>query len=1435
MLSPTLVLWDIGYFIYTYGSIFIIILLICQVKRSHSGLKLEPNKSHCQRHQRARQRPRDGIPRARRHFRKEAEKPGDLLTVMKSQNWLPKEGKVRRLLCADRCCHICNDVALEIQQLLASEKKTNAGATQPSSNLAVLSVSSVSFEQTVELRYKELSMASVTPTLSQLTDEKSLTHTRAPSTGMIDIGEYWTKHLGLKQEFQLPDVAKDPGSMSPPRVEELTLPVNQQEMMNTSYKFVQGDEDQQSLNSHVHLLSPKTELTNLTHPLALPMDTVLSPHLPFLSPEVLGLLEIHVKKWVHFQRWGLPRRVEESFKQLMPDPPLFYQPGKSQPTSFIKHDSSVCVETIGTISYETWGSCIVGQPTQAFWVSEWSVIDLKQSHYCQETSNPLALALPSPAHKILNGVYPQPGGQTEDIRDPLKQSYSQLFCGLPCLHSESLVANFMGSQGLSMNKSLSQTSSNVPLLFNEPSFLPLLPNNLSQSVSPSSPPTPNWVSPPDHEQIQIHVPFLTLAECDVLEWHLLQKQLQRRWDLSPVFQRPPHAQKPMKYGACDTAQSPETMEAFWSGKSVSVLPRELLFFPDHARRLLEFHLQKQLIYHHWGLPQKIKQSIQLFLSPTDQQQLPWSSSVLDNASVPKSAVPQTNGVSDPFSPTLAPVSFLMPHSPCLAQAKSILQSHINSKYWQIRQGSVPTRVCISWDCRIPGSLAGPSFPCIPRLQEAADTNLHQKVTPCMPTATEEQQQTLPGAAMECTKLPQCLPTGAIQKLETALRHKYLAFLSGLPALYYVALSKAMAPATITQSAIAKTMPEPAEITTEPLTEMLMYEEQCVSTGPAFQVDNETCIDSAQEFLTEAQEEKPVEMVPQESKTEADSPHPFRASILTKLNFHLRKKILEIQLGIPMKARESRDQTAAIPENISIPTAVVNLNNEGKPSLQEFPIPTDIPHAPDPEWVHLKEQLATELKAAQQSQKQASYRAAPHGYAHWVSKISQPSENMTDKQVLCVQIEDGVNSPSLKEAWCPESQGPGKSKDSVQVTTEAEKEKDPEKNKPAGDQGEGDAGLGLTSTKGSRQPDEDQRPAGKSLNKAPRGPRRRSHSFDLAASCHLSSHHCAQLKHLELPPGLPGGKESENDLKNSQVKLNPITEPVSIHEIVPPVVSYASQDQPQGQMITAHTHKNPSFSESGIKSKMKQFLHCMNLKTRGKADDGSMLSPVKTGTKTRRKSAEKNLTRAKGTMGQAKTKKTAGDSKAQPSPTEKQAGLTLFNGPQTQDNQLWHRFHQLHSASVLASVEHILSEPEKTLRRRGAETGQKAEMEANGMGEEGTQELTIRRYAAINSEEAKRQHPTGAGGGGGGSCRSSSGGYPVPCAPEEADCATHTSCTAGRDPRHQPGTLRVHGDQTSPIAAAATTPDWSAEFAGWEGGQAVARALALLPAISWMSP
>ncbi|XP_006143282.1 protein FAM205A-like isoform X1 [Tupaia chinensis] len=1312
MLSLTFVLWDIGYCLYTYGSIFIILLIIWQVRKSYHRLTLEHERCCCRRHQKVRQRARDAASRARRLSQEEAEKPWELISVMKSQRWLPQEESVRRLLCADPCCQTCNAVTQEIQQLLVGEdNQVPTTLSRGSSCLEILSVSGVSFEDSLEVcsqHPREHSPASVTPTLAQYMDQKTLTQSADQSTKAVRIQHYWEEQL--EEAYLIPAVPICPATMVPSRFEEPMVPMNQQEMIQSSLNLFEGNQGEQSMNSQVSLLSLNQEITDLTHPMVLHME--YPAHLPFLSPEVLRLLEVHVKKWMHFQRWGLPRRVEESLRQHMPNPPLNYHPRNNQPLCFFMNNTSqVPVHRFGTVSHQTWCSCMAGQPTQIFWVSEWSITDPQQRHHSQKVLNPMALALPSPVHEVSDGPYSLPQEQVNESGIHLQQKCSQLFCGLPSLHSESLVTTFLGPQGVSQNESPYKPLLKDPFLFKEVSFLPLLPKTPLQSAPPSFPLPPNWLSSSDHQQVQINVPFLTLAECEALEWHLLQRQLQLQSGLPDVFRRRQHAQSPMQNEPCDKAQAPETVETSWPGKPSSVLTRKLLFFPEPARRLLEFHLQKQLIHHRWGLPQKIQQSIQLLLSSNDQQTLSWGSTALTSMSVAPSTALQASEAGDLLSPIVAPVLIPMP---CFfAQAKAILKSHIDSKCGQILQGKIPAQVYSSWDHRITGNLAMAPLFCIPEsqpleLQAASDPDLHHQVMPWKPMAPDLQQQALPSAAAEHPKLTQPLSEGAIEKLETTLRHKYLAFLSGLPSLYYVALSRAVAPASNSQSVNAERVPGPGpiEISAQPPTQMIPSEEQCKSPGPCLQ-DDETCTDITEDVQHDVQVDGTMETVLLESYIHPVRPRSFSTHILIKLNFHLRKKGLEIQLGIPIRARESMEQTAAVPENISTQESLGGLNNQENPLLQELPIGLDTSHATDPEWIHCKEQLATELKAVKQNQNQPVSKTVPCGSAQWASKISQPTGDMIDTHVLCVQVESSVKNASVEELWTPEPQSPGKSKDSAQVLTLAEMREDPGKPKTGGDHGEGDAGLGLSSATEEPHAEEDHVPVGVLLNRIPQGSWRWSRSFRLADPGQHRPQYRPQFKLSGQLSGVPGKKESEKILQASQTKPNVILKPARIPNHAQPVVPQVSQGKSflgqliqgkpllgqtlQGQVLQdsgllAHTYQKSSLPESGLINKMKSFLYCFNSKTKGGICVESMLSTHEKVAKTRNENAKKRLTPVKGPLKRIKTEKTSRNRNTQSSPTEKLAGSAFLNGSPNNKLQLRSRHHD--SASIPGHSCHV---------------------------------------------------------------------------------------------------------------------------------------------------
>ncbi|XP_006903442.1 PREDICTED: protein FAM205A-like [Elephantulus edwardii] len=477
----------------------------------------------------------------------------------------------------------------------------------------------------------------------------------------------------------------------------------------------------------------------------------------------------------------------------------------------------------------------------------------------------------------------------------------------------------------------------------------------------------------------------------------------------------------------------------------------------------------------------------------------------------------------------------------------------------------------------------------------------------------------------------------------------------------------------------------------------LHSESLVATfmgSQRFQEDNEMCVDSAQDFLVEAQEEEKVETVSLERQRGACVAHLTRTPLSSKRNFHLGIKDQDKQLGTPMKSRESKDQIIDILESISTQGSPGSPTSPGQTLLEEFSIPTGIPHAPEPELGHLTEQQSTEPNAVRQSQKCVSATAVLRDPSHCVPSVTQPSGDMTNAQVLCVQAEARENSPTLGEPSYPESQDSDKSKHSAQVLMLAEKKELPGTPKPARNHGKGDAEIGFSSSRQDRQPAEDQRPGEAE-------PRRES--IDLTVSCQLS------LQLPELPPRIPEEEEiKQNYVQDSQTKLNLTTESARITGTAQPTVCQASQDlslltipvqgKPlqhqtpndqilQGQVTTAHVHKSPSLLDSGFRNKFKHFQQYINPTTKGRVGHESVIFPAQKMNKTREQSAKRSLALNKGLVEKAKAGKTEGDPKAQPSPIEKQMGLAFLSGPKAADNRLRLRAHQLCSALILGQPRH----------------------------------------------------------------------------------------------------------------------------------------------------
>nr|XP_019567523.1 PREDICTED: spermatogenesis-associated protein 31A6-like [Rhinolophus sinicus] len=222
------------------------------------------------------------------------------------------------------------------------------------------------------------------------------------------------------------------------------------------------------------------------------------------------------------------------------------------------------------------------------------------------------------------------------LGDCLQQEYNQLFWGLPSLHSESLVATAWISETPSALQSPS-------FLFN--GILNACPIQLQATASPqlshsqalshldlqSQPPVPSILqfqaSSLAQVQTQAHLqsslPILSsssppqIGACGV---SCPTAQNKTHSVMPTEIQHPerPSLQEPLESGQALSSVDKRPQEVFSTfmphitkdNPGVSILPENFPISPE-LRNQLEQHIQKYLIQHHWELPRKVQESLEL--------------------------------------------------------------------------------------------------------------------------------------------------------------------------------------------------------------------------------------------------------------------------------------------------------------------------------------------------------------------------------------------------------------------------------------------------------------------------------------------------------------------------------------------------------------------------------------------------------------------------------------------------------------------------------------------------------------------------------------------------------------------------------------------------------------------------------------------------------
>jgi hypothetical protein len=211
------------------------------------------------------------------------------------------------------------------------------------------------------------------------------------------------------------------------------------------------------------------------------------------------------------------------------------------------------------------------------------------------------------------------------------QKDTQLFWGLPSIHSESLSTTIPASGDsffICFNRMFSaSTIHESPILPHPtpPSLPEIQPQALYQTLSQSQ--SQHLHPAQDKAQLQSSLPILPpsplpqLRKCGVhfhtpqsealslspseihhLEYNVLQKNLESLWGLPCVIQKSQEKFCPPAPNISLVSRSSKTHV------QISILPGD---FPlnNELQKKLEHHLQKRLIQHRWGLPHRIHESL----------------------------------------------------------------------------------------------------------------------------------------------------------------------------------------------------------------------------------------------------------------------------------------------------------------------------------------------------------------------------------------------------------------------------------------------------------------------------------------------------------------------------------------------------------------------------------------------------------------------------------------------------------------------------------------------------------------------------------------------------------------------------------------------------------------------------------------------------------
>ncbi|XP_044835843.1 protein FAM205A-like [Mauremys mutica] len=478
--------------------------------------------------------------------------------------------------------------------------------------------------------------------------------------------------------------------------------------------------------------------------------------LPFLSVGSRTELERHLQRMVHLKRWGLPRRIQESLRLLMPATPPHPRLGPLPSGKWAPRGPGPVTRAAQTPGLRA------RAPAQASQSPARVSKSAPGSHCCRDTRE-LQGHIARKGLEIRLGALPAVLRSSQKMaalgrRDLLLPKLIPPGCKAPLARHRlcPLLSCKTGSVELNVRHKHIQY---LPTLYAE-SLAKMVP-------CPPVPPAPLLPLGVAIELCPLETPFMAPKGRELLERHVLRKWLQHEWGLPGLVWRslrcfmppPPTRPRPKR------SERPAAMELRVSSGAPPI--------PLATKRELEAHIRRRVAERRWGLPRRVQESLRGFMPPTTAAPGTHPDTQGRRASRPlrglsaRRAPRESPSRVAPVGPTAVAVSLAGPLGTAWRQQLSrdtchqLLERHVTRKNIEIRLGLIPRRAQHSQEAaRRVGKLP------LPRLIQPGQRSLELRPRELL-----------------------FLEQAASDHLELNLLHKHLSFRWGLPTLYRQSLAK----------------------------------------------------------------------------------------------------------------------------------------------------------------------------------------------------------------------------------------------------------------------------------------------------------------------------------------------------------------------------------------------------------------------------------------------------------------------------------------------------------------------------------------------------------------------------------------------------------------------------------------------------------------------